>query len=65
VALLQRGDQVRVLDNFSTGFRSNLASVDGEFELLEGDLRYERVHAAVRGCEAVLSRVKILRTLVS
>jgi UDP-glucose 4-epimerase len=55
VALLRRGDDVRVLDNFSTGFRSNLASVDGEFELLEGDLRsYERVHAAVRGCDAVL-----------
>ena len=44
-----------MLDNFSTGFRSNLAAVDGEYELLEGDLRsYERVHAAVRGCEAVL-----------
>ncbi|MEJ7797222.1 MAG: SDR family oxidoreductase [Solirubrobacteraceae bacterium] len=55
VALLRRGDHVRVLDNFSTGFRSNLAAVEGEFELLEGDLRsYERVHAAVRGCDAVL-----------
>ena len=54
-ALLRRGDEVRVLDNFSTGFRSNLAAVDGEFETLEGDLRsYERVHAAVRGCDAVL-----------
>ena len=55
VALVQRGDEVRVLDNFSTGLRSNLTALDGEFELLEGDLRsYERVHAAVRGCEAVL-----------
>ncbi len=55
VALLRRGDEVRVLDNFSTGFRHNLAAVDGEYELLEGDLRsYERVHAAVRGCDAVL-----------
>jgi nucleoside-diphosphate-sugar epimerase len=54
-ALLRRGDEVRVLDNFSTGSRGNLAAVDGEFELLEGDLRsYERVHAAVRGCDAVL-----------
>ena len=44
-----------MLDNFSTGFRKNLAAVDGEFEMLEGDLRsYERVHAAVRGCDAVL-----------
>ncbi len=44
-----------MLDNFSTGFRGNLEAVEGEFELLEGDLRsYERVHRAVRGCDAVL-----------
>ena len=54
-ALLQRGDEVRVLDNFSTGLRTNLDAVEGEFELFEGDLRsYERVHRAVRGCEIVL-----------
>jgi UDP-glucose 4-epimerase len=53
--LLQRGHEVRVLDNFSTGFREHLAAVDGEIEVLEGDLRsYERVHNAVRGCDAVL-----------
>ena len=45
-----RGDDVRVLDNFSTGHRHNLV----EAELIEGDLRsYERVHHAVRGCEIV------------
>jgi nucleoside-diphosphate-sugar epimerase len=53
-ALLERGDEVRVLDNFSTGNRVNLADVDGQVEIIEGDLRsYERVHAAVRGVELV------------
>src|SRR3954469_9750696 len=51
-ALLERGDDVRVLDNFSTGFRTNLEELD--IEIIEGDLRsYERVHNAVRGVEMV------------
>jgi nucleoside-diphosphate-sugar epimerase len=54
-ALLARGDDVRVLDNFSTGSRANLADLEGHVELVEGDLRsYERVHTAVRGAEVVL-----------
>jgi UDP-N-acetylglucosamine/UDP-N-acetyl-alpha-D-glucosaminouronate 4-epimerase len=52
--LLARGHSVRVLDNFSTGRRSNVADVERDIELIEGDLRsYERVHHAVRGCEVV------------
>jgi UDP-N-acetylglucosamine/UDP-N-acetyl-alpha-D-glucosaminouronate 4-epimerase len=51
-ALLERGDEVRVLDNFSTGNRANLAELD--VEIVEGELRsYERVHNAVRGVEVV------------
>lgn len=38
-ALLSRGDRVRMLDNFSTGKRENLADVDGSLEIFEGDLR--------------------------
>ena len=53
-ALLERGDDVRVLDNFSTGSRANLASLGRDVEVVEGDLRsYERVHTAVRGAEVV------------
>jgi UDP-glucose 4-epimerase len=37
-ALLARGHEVRVVDNLSTGSRSNLARVDGRVELLIGDL---------------------------
>ena len=51
-ALLERGDEVKVLDNFATGNRANLAGLD--IEIVEGELRsYERVHAAVRGVEVV------------
>jgi UDP-glucose 4-epimerase len=51
-ALLERGDDVRVLDNFSTGNRANLAGLD--VEIVEGELRsYERVHNAIRGAEVV------------
>jgi UDP-glucose 4-epimerase len=53
-ALLERGDSVRVLDNFATGNRHNLADIADEIEVVEGDLRsYERVHTAVRGVEIV------------
>jgi UDP-N-acetylglucosamine/UDP-N-acetyl-alpha-D-glucosaminouronate 4-epimerase len=52
--LLERGDEVRVLDNFSTGNRRNLADVADELEIVEGELRsYERVHNATRGVEIV------------
>ena len=51
-ALLERGDEVRVLDNFSTGNRANLEGLD--VDVIEGELRsYERVHNAVRGTELV------------
>jgi UDP-glucose 4-epimerase len=50
--LLERGDEVRVLDNFSTGNRANLEDLD--VDIVEGELRsYERVHNAVRGTEIV------------
>jgi nucleoside-diphosphate-sugar epimerase len=51
-ALLEGGDDVRVLDNFSTGNRANLEGLD--VEIVEGELRsYERVHNAVRKTEVV------------
>jgi nucleoside-diphosphate-sugar epimerase len=53
-ALVERGDDVRVLDNFSTGNRMNLAELANDVEIVEGELRsYERVHAATRGVEVV------------
>ena len=50
--LLERGDRVRVLDNFSTGKRENLAGLD--VEIVEADLRdATRVTQACRGVETV------------
>jgi UDP-glucose 4-epimerase len=49
--LVARGDDVRVLDNLSTGFRENLPD---DAELVEGDIRDEAsVRAAVAGVDVV------------
>jgi nucleoside-diphosphate-sugar epimerase len=51
-ALLERGDHVRVLDNFSTGKRENLVGLD--IEIVEADLRdASRVTLACRGVETI------------
>jgi nucleoside-diphosphate-sugar epimerase len=53
--LVQDGHRVRVIDNFTTGHRRNLAPVLDDVDLVEGDLQsYERAHTAVRDCEIVL-----------
>lgn len=53
-ALVERGEEVRVLDNFSTGLRENLAGLEDDVDVVEGELRsYERVHNATRGVEVV------------
>ena len=53
--LLARGHEVKVLDNFSTGRRSNLEHVAGDIELVEGDIRsYERASTAVDGADVVI-----------
>src|SRR5215213_3474801 len=53
-ALVAEGHSVRILDNFSTGDRANLADFATDVEVVEGDLRsYERAHAATRGVEVV------------
>ena len=36
--LLELGQDVRVLDNFSTGHRKNLTEVAGRIDLIEGDI---------------------------
>ncbi len=54
-ALLARGHTVRVLDNFSTGRRENLAGFAGRIDLIEGDLAaLDDVRRAVQGVEVVL-----------
>lgn len=53
-ALAERGDQVRVLDNLSTGSRQNLAHLGSRVELLEGDLLdFSIVERALAGVDVV------------
>jgi len=50
-AILDRGRPVRVLDNFATGFRENLAEVADRIDLIEGDLR--DADTCRRACQSV------------
>jgi UDP-glucose 4-epimerase len=53
--LVRYGEQVRVLDNFSTGRRDNLDPVMESIDLIEGDLRdLSTVRRAVAGVDCVL-----------
>jgi nucleoside-diphosphate-sugar epimerase len=53
-ALVAAGHTVRVLDNFSTGKRENLAGVRSRIQLMEGDITDPgAVRVAVRGVEVV------------
>jgi nucleoside-diphosphate-sugar epimerase len=58
--LLAEGHEVRILDNFSTGRRSNLFGLDADIEIVEGDIQsYERVHNAVAGCDFVFHQAAL------
>lgn len=53
-ALVKRGDQVRVLDNFSTGDHKNLSGVEKKIKLIEGSLGDEsNLKKAVTGVEFI------------
>ncbi len=58
--LLEQGHDVRVLDNFATGRRANVAAFAGDVELVEGDIQsYERVNKAVAGCQIVFHQAAL------
>lgn len=50
-ALIERGEEVRGLDNFEIGLRDNLAHLAGRFEFVECDLR--DAEGVARACEGV------------
>jgi len=59
-ALLEEGRSVRVLDNFSTGFRENLQEVAGDVDLVEGDIRdADTCRRASAGAEVVCHQAAI------
>jgi UDP-glucose 4-epimerase len=58
--LVELGHSVRVVDNFSTGFRRNLDNCLDRIELVEGDLEALSVcQASVQGVEYVLHQAAI------
>ncbi len=58
--LLQRGQRVRVLDNFLTGKRENLAPFLDRIELVEGDLRdLDACARSVEGIDYVLHQAAL------
>jgi UDP-glucose 4-epimerase len=59
-ALVQRGDQVRVLDNLSTGFQSNLEQVADKVELIEGDITdADTVGKAAQGVDCIFHQAAL------
>ncbi len=58
--LLARGYAVRVLDNFATGTRDNLALVADRVEIIEGDVRnLTTVHSAMRNVEVAFHQAAL------
>jgi nucleoside-diphosphate-sugar epimerase len=59
-ALLAQGDTVRILDDFSSGRRSNVEALSGKLDLVEGSIVDEKtVSAAMQGVEIVFHEAAI------
>ena len=59
-ALLREKFQVRVVDNLSTGHRSNLSQFEGRYDWIEGDLAdFDVCRQAVRGVACVFHQAAI------
>jgi nucleoside-diphosphate-sugar epimerase len=59
-ALLERGEQVRGIDNFSTGRRENLSEVMKQIDFREADiLDLDAMHSACKGIDYVLHQAAI------
>ena len=53
--LLEYGEEVKIYDNFSTGFRENLRDFKNNIEIIEGDLRdFELLKKAIKGVDYIL-----------
>jgi UDP-glucose 4-epimerase len=65
-ALVRRGDQVRVLDNLSTGHLSNLGTLQDRIEFIRGDVLDEAtVQRAVTGVDVVFHEAALASVQLS
>lgn len=59
-ALVEKGEEVRVLDNLSTGKKANLEGVLNKIELIIGDIRDSSVvRSAVKGVDYILHQAAL------
>ncbi|MFK7738325.1 MAG: SDR family oxidoreductase [Pirellulaceae bacterium] len=59
-ALVERGDQVRVLDNLCAGFKHNLSHIWDDVEFIEGDIADETAtQQAMKGVELVFHQAAL------
>ncbi len=59
-ALLQKKHKVRILDNFSTGKKENLAGFSSKIDIIRGDIRnIKTVNQAVKGVDYVLHQAAL------
>jgi len=59
-ALVERGDHVRVLDNFSTGRRKNVEHISGDIELIEADVQDpDAVARAAKGADCIFHQAAL------
>jgi nucleoside-diphosphate-sugar epimerase len=59
-SLLEAGHDVRILDNFSTGNRENLAPLARRLDIVEGDIREEEAAAAAAAGREVIFHLAAL-----
>ncbi len=65
-ALVARGDQVRVIDNLTTGCRENLAEVEGQIEFFAGDILDESLLAQVfQGADVIFHQAALASVQLS
>ena len=64
--LVERGDTVRVLDNFSSGKKENLENVQDQIEIISGDLRNETdLKKAVKGIDLIFHQAAFVSVPLS
>ena len=58
--LLEKGEKVRILDNFSTGVASNLEDIQDKIEIIDGDIKdYWTVVNAVKDIDYILHQAAL------
>lgn len=60
MTLVGQGHEVRIIDNFTTGRKINLASIADKIEVIDGDIRdYWTVFEAVKGIDYILHQAAL------